>query len=135
MKIFVHVVSLLQCDKNINILLAVTQKKKQTNLQSLPGRTLAGSSQSLTKPSLKFEITNLLFLHPIATLFYRDNCRDPSSTKDIAAGNTNITYNTKSPYPRRTSNRTNNRDPLTSCILLQVVTRPTGLQLPSVSHL
>lgn len=105
MKMFVHVVSLLQCDKNTSILLVATQKKKQTNLQSLPGRTLAGLSQSLTKPSLKFEIINLLFLHPMATLFYSDNCRDSSSTKGIAAGTPASFSNTKSPHPRCTINR------------------------------
>lgn len=61
-----------------------TKKNKQTNLQSLPSRTLAGSSQCLTKPSLKFEKTNLLFLHPIATPFYSNKCRDSSSTKGIS---------------------------------------------------
>lgn len=37
MKIFVHVVSLLQCDKKINILLELTQKKKQAFSHSQAG--------------------------------------------------------------------------------------------------
>lgn len=135
MKMFVHVVSLLQCDKNISILLAATQKKKQTILQSLPGRTLAGLSQSLTKPSLKFEITNLLFLHPMATLFYSDNCRDSSSTKGVAAGTpASVTQNLHVQGAQSTGLTT---ETLTFYILLhiQVVIHTTSLQLPPVSHL
>lgn len=137
MKIVVPIVSLLQCDKNVNTLLALTQKKKETNKPSVTPRQDPGRLKSLSNQA-KSQVWNnkLAFLTPHFCSFLQGQLQRPQ-LHHVHSCREYQHHLTTPDLHIQGAQATGLTDPLMLCILLhiQVVVHPTGLQLPPVSHL